>query len=85
MILFDHLKSEAQRALDELFNEGELPFKLTVYRVLQEATDFYVVYFQEGRLNSITLYREEHESFKERVRDAILLKVSGLKNLSMED
>ena len=81
----DPLKDEAQQALDELLDEGALPFNLQARIVREETVDFYVIYFHDSRLRSVTVRQEQDQSFKELVRAAVLRKVSGLKNLSMED
>ena len=67
----DLLKLEAQAALDDLRNEGLLPFALEA-RILVAAGSQYSVYFYDSRFRSITVSYVAGQSFKEIVRAAIL-------------
>ena len=46
-------KAEAQQALDELFSEHLLPFKLTAYRISAIGLEEYILYFNDSRLPAI--------------------------------
>ena len=74
----DHLKLEAQAALDELMQENQLPFKLEAYSVFLTGLSQYTIHFYDGRLHSITVAWEAGQSFKEIVRAAVLDRVSRL-------
>ena len=67
---------EAQEALDDLFNERLLPFRLKAHKVRPIGMDEYVVYFYDSRLQSIDITWNEGESFKRIVREAVLERVS---------
>ena len=72
----DPLKLEAQHALDELFKEGALPFKLQACRISEERfTDSYVVYFHDSRLHSVTVSWKQDLSFGDLIRNAVLDRV----------
>jgi len=85
MILLDDLKVDAQQALDELIDEGRLPFRLRARILRQEEDDFYVIYFHDSRIRSVSIRLSGDQSFKDLVRAAVLRKVSVIKNPSGED
>jgi len=70
----EDLKLEAQKALDELWNEQRLPYKLTAYRVdpVVDIIDFYQINFFDSRLQPMIVeWRQAREPFKSAVRTAI--------------
>lgn len=69
--MLEDLTAEAQQALDELFKEGRLPFKLVAYRVSSLGMEEYIIYFHDSRLRSIDISWRQGESFKAVVRYAI--------------
>ncbi len=73
----DSLKLEAQQALDELFTEDALPFKLTAHRIEIRAFDEVVVLFHDSRLHSVVVTCHADESFKQGVRAAVLKQISN--------
>jgi hypothetical protein len=70
----EQIKLWVQEALDELFIEHLLPFKLTAYEVNGEGRD-YVVPFYDSRLHSIRFCWTDNRSFKQVVRAAVLARV----------
>jgi hypothetical protein len=66
------MKTEAQGALDELFNEKLIPFRLTAYIVSSEGHGIYTVHFFKSRLPSVKVSWKEGQSFRETVRAAVL-------------
>lgn len=66
---------EAQQALDELFSEHLLPFKLTAGAVDDIGLQEYIVRFHDSRLNSVLVSWYEGLSFKDVCRTAILERV----------
>lgn len=73
----DPLKLEAQAALDELRQKGQLPFKLEARELASEDSQ-YTIRFHDSRLRSVTVKCEAGQSFKEVVRAAVLDRVSRL-------
>jgi hypothetical protein len=73
----DPLKLEAQAALDELRQEGQLPFELEARTLVSEGSQ-YTIHFHDSRLRSITVTWEAGQSFKEIFRAAVLDRVSRL-------
>ena len=79
-MLEEEQKAEAQQALDELFNEYQLPFKLSARRVATIGAEEYIVYFHDGGLPSVAVSWYQGECFKDVFRAAVLervKKVSG--------
>ena len=66
------MKSEAQAALDELFDQKLIPFRLTVYIVTSEGHGIYTVHFFDSRRQSVEVFWREGQSFREAVRAAVL-------------
>ena len=69
-------KAEAQQALDELFSEHLLPFKLSANRVEPIGLQEYIVHFHDSRLNSVIVSWYPGLSFKDVCRTAVLERVS---------
>ena len=74
----ENIHTSAQQALDELFAEGRLPFKLTAYGIETLGYDEYIVRFHDSRMPSVDITRHEGQSFKKLVRMAVLDRVSRL-------
>jgi hypothetical protein len=70
--MLEDKKAEAQQALDELFNEQLLPFKLSARRVQSIGLEEYIVRFDDSRLSSIDVSWVQGEAFKDVLRDAVL-------------
>lgn len=73
----DSLMLEAQAALDELMQEGELPFSLEARELITKDSE-HTIRFHDSRLHSITVTWEAGQSFKDVVRAAVLDRVSRL-------
>ena len=71
-------KTEAQHALDELFSEHLLPFKLSANRVAPIGGEEYLIYFHDSRLPSIDISWCQGECFKDVFRVAMLERVKRL-------
>jgi hypothetical protein len=69
-------KAEAQQAIDELLSEHLLPFKLRANKVACEDPAQYTVWFFDSRLHSVIVPWNLGQSFKEKVRAAVLDRVS---------
>jgi hypothetical protein len=76
----DRFRLDAQRAVDELFEEKRIPFKLTVKKVGMLGADFpdyYRIKFAD-RLGDITLFwKAGRESFKTAVIEVIVREIRG--------
>ena len=69
-------KAEAQKAIDELLSEHLIPFKLRAEKVASEDSAEYTIWFFDSRLHSVTVPWKAGQSFKEKVRAAVLDRVS---------
>ena len=70
-------KPEAQKALDELFSEQLLPFKLTACAVKNVGLQEYIIRFHDSRLHSVLVSWYEGLSFKDVCRSAVLERVKA--------
>ena len=75
------MKNEIQDALDGLFNEKLIPFKLTAHIVGAEGTGIYTVRFFDSRLHSMRFSWKGVRSLKEVVRAAVLDRVERMSPL----
>ena len=66
---------EAQQALDELFSEHLLSFKLFADRVEPIGLQEYIIHFHDSRLNSVIVSWYPGLSFKDVCRTAVLERV----------
>jgi hypothetical protein len=71
------LEAEAQQALDELWNEKAIPFKLDVGK-LTKGMGEYTIHFYDSRMRTAHISLTGHESFKDMVRAAVLERVKKL-------
>lgn len=76
----DAMKVGAQQTLDELFAERLIPFALSAQVVDSLGLEEYIVRFHDSPLNSIDVSCPEGQSFKDRVRVAVLDRVSRMGN-----
>ena len=70
--MLEDQRAEAQQALDELFSERLLPFKLSAQSVELVGFEDYIVLFHDSRLYSVDVVWHEGESFKDAFRTALL-------------
>jgi len=71
-------ETEAQQALDELFNEDLLPFKLEAHKVESIGPAEYQIRFHDSRLHSVDVSRRRGHRFKDVFRAAVLDRVKKL-------
>lgn len=69
-------KAEAQLAIDELLSEHLIPFKLKANKIACDDPSQYTVWFFDSRLHSVIVPWNAGQSFKEKVRTAVLDRVS---------
>lgn len=74
----DPLKLEAQQALDELWKEKLVPFKLTVGKIVAEDSSQYTLHFFDSRLRSVSVSWEAGQSFKDKVRAVVKERVARM-------
>ena len=74
----DPLKLEAQQALDEMWLEKLVPFKLTVGKIVAEDSSEYTLHFFDSRLRSVSVSCSADQSFKDQVRAAVKKRVAKL-------
>ncbi len=67
----------AQQTLDELFESGQIPFKLTAHTVEPKGYDKYTVGLFDSRVHSVTVFWEVGMSFKDLVRTALMDRISN--------
>lgn len=69
--MVEQLTIEAQEAVNELWAEQAIPFKLTAHKVAAGLPGHYTVDFLDARLRALHIYwNPERESFKNAVREA---------------
>ena len=76
-MLEESQKADAQQALDELFSENLLPFKLSAREVEAIGLQEYIIRFYDSRMNSVIVSWYEGLSFKDICRTAVLEKVKA--------
>lgn len=67
----------AQQTLDELFEGGQIPFKLTAHAVESKGYDKYTVGFFDSRVHSVTVFWEMGMSFKDLIRTALMDRIAN--------
>ena len=70
---YEQLAIEAQEAVDELWAEQVIPFKLTAHNIdAGENPGYYTVHFFDTRVRSLFIYwNPEKESFKTATRGVV--------------
>jgi len=74
----DAMKLGAQQALDELFAESRIPFRLSARIVESIGMEEYIVRFHDSRLHSVDVSWQRNQTFKTVFRAAILDRVARL-------
>lgn len=70
-------QAEAQQALDDLFDEDVLPFKLIAHKVTGENYSEIRVHFYDSRLHSVILEPRKPVSIKKQLREAVFLMLTN--------
>ena len=70
-------KVEAQKALDQLWNEQLIPFALSVGKITRES-DEYTIHFHDSRISTAQVSLSDGQSFTDGVRAAVLERVSRM-------
>jgi hypothetical protein len=68
---------EAQKIVDALFSEHQIPFKLEAHKVTNEGGKEYRIHFYDSRLTSVVVNAGSAVPFKDQVVAAILLRLKG--------
>jgi len=74
----DKLTTEAQSILNELWIEKLIPFQLTAHQMESLGMEEYIVRFLDSRLHSVDVCCQNHHSFKDAFRVAILARTRSL-------
>jgi hypothetical protein len=70
--------AEVQQALDDLFTERLLPFKLSVDNMELIGPAEYIIHFHDSRLNQADFSRRSGESFMDDLRAGVMESVQRL-------
>lgn len=70
-------KAEAQKVLDQLWNEQLIPFPLTVGKITKGALE-HTIHFHDSRIPTAEISLSESQSFTEAVRAAVLDRVTRM-------
>lgn len=71
------IEAEVQEVLDELWNENQIPFALTVGKVTKDPAE-YTIHFHDARMRTASFPLNPDRSFKDLVRSAVLARVAKL-------
>jgi hypothetical protein len=71
------IEAEVQQVLDELWNENQIPFALTVGKVTKDATE-YTIHFHDARMRTACIVLDKNHSFRHLVRTAVLARVAKM-------
>ena len=71
------VEAEVQQLLDELWNEREIPFALSVGKVTKDATE-YTIHFHDARMRTVFVPLGDIHSFRDLVRTAVLARVAKM-------
>ena len=75
--MFEDQKAEAQKVLDQLWNEKLLPFALTVGELTKDA-DEYTIHFHDSRICTARVSLSEGQTFTDGIRVAVLARVAKM-------
>ena len=76
--LLDELTLQAQSVLDDLWTKQLIPFQLIAHKVESLGPEEYAIRFHDSRLHSVDVSWKKEESFKDKVRVAVLARVGRL-------
>jgi hypothetical protein len=71
------IEAEVQLVLDELWNENQIPFALSVGKVTKDTTG-YTLHFHDARLRTAGVVLDKNNSFRDLVRTAVLARVAKM-------
>jgi predicted HAD superfamily Cof-like phosphohydrolase len=71
------IEAEVQQVLDELWNENQIPFALTVGKVTKDVTE-YTIHFHDARMRTASIVLDKNHSFRDLVRTAVLARVAKM-------
>jgi hypothetical protein len=75
--MFTKYKLEAQKIVDALFGEHQIPFKLEAHKVTDEGYEECRIHFYDSRLRSVVINTGSDVPFKDQVVAGILLRLNG--------
>jgi hypothetical protein len=71
------IEAEVQQVLDELWDEMEIPFALSVGKVTKDSTE-YTIHFHDARMRTVCVPLGDDHSFRDLVRTAVLVRVAKI-------
>ena len=74
-------QADSQQALDNLFDDKLIPFKLVAQKVTDERHGEFTVHFYDSRLHSVNIVLNKGSSFVDQIRTAVLSRLNGARSL----
>lgn len=75
--MLDQYRIDTQRALDELFGDRLIPFRLVARKITEESPGEFTIHFYDSRLRSVVVGVFEGPAFGSQVRSAVLQRLGG--------
>ncbi|MEA2206884.1 MAG: hypothetical protein QOE77_3660 [Blastocatellia bacterium] len=76
-------QADSQQALDNLFNDKLIPFKLIAEKVTDERFGEFTVHFYDSRLRSVSIVLKQGASFMDQTRAEVLSRLKNVRNLPL--
>jgi hypothetical protein len=73
-------QADSQQALDNLFNDKLIPFKLVAEKVTDERHGEFTVHFYDSRLPSVSIVLKQGASFMDQTRTEVLSRLRNSRN-----
>ncbi|HEV7681648.1 MAG TPA: hypothetical protein VGO68_05970 [Pyrinomonadaceae bacterium] len=80
--MLDRHKIDIQHALDDLFHNKLIPFKLVARKITEEYLGEFTIHFYDSRLHSVIVGAVKGISFAPQVRAAVLKRLGGRRQSS---
>jgi hypothetical protein len=78
-------KADAQQAVNYLFADHLIPFKLSAHKVTDEGSCEYRIHFYDSRLHSIIINSGVTTPIEQQVKAAVLLRLDARKRELLQD
>jgi len=76
--MLEDRKAEAQKVLDQLWNEQLLPFALTVGKITEDSHE-YTIHFHDSRIHMARVSLSEGRLFADGLRTSVLERVAKMR------
>ncbi|HEV7744803.1 MAG TPA: hypothetical protein VGO56_07385 [Pyrinomonadaceae bacterium] len=80
--MLDRHKTDIQCALDDLFHNKLIPFRLVARKITEEYLGEITIRFHDSRLHSVIVGVSKGDSFAPKVRAAVLKRLGGKRESS---